>query len=185
MAASTILLFGDSLTAGYRLQADEALPAVVERNLRAKGEDAIVINGGVSGDTTAGGKARLAWMLEKHQPDIVMLALGGNDMLRGLPPETVKANLDAMLATLQQHDVKTVLMAVKVPPNQDAGYTQAFNAIYPELAGEYNVALYPFFLEPLFGQRDYLLDDGVHPNAKGVEYIGGYLADYFIKTGWL
>lgn len=186
MAASTVLIFGDSLTAGYRLQAHEALPAVVEDKLHEKGETEVrVINGGVSGDTTAGGKARLAWMLEKHKPDVVMVALGGNDMLRGIPPETVRANLDAMLQTLKDQQVKTILMAVKVPPNQDATYTQAFNAVYPELAKEYGVVLYPFFMESLFGQTAYLLDDGVHPNALGVEYVAGYLADYLIKTGWL
>lgn len=185
LAASTVLIFGDSLTAGYRLQAEEALPAVVEARLREKGEQVTVVNGGVSGDTTAGGKARLDWMLERHSPDIVMVALGGNDMLRGLPPQTVKENLDAMLRTLKERKVKTILMQVKVPPNQDPGYTQSFNAIYPELAREHGVVLYPFFMEPLFGQTDYMLDDGVHPNARGVEYIAGYLADYLIKTGWL
>lgn len=184
-AASTVLIFGDSLTAGYRLQANEALPAVVEAKLREKGEEVTVVNGGVSGDTTAGGKSRLVWMLDRHKPDVVLVALGGNDMLRGIPPQTVKANLDAMLATLQERGVRTILMGVKVPPNQDAGYTQAFNAIYPQLADEYDVALYPFFLESIFGRSDYMLDDGVHPNAKGVDYVAGYLADYLIKTGWL
>lgn len=184
-AASTVLIFGDSLTAGYRLNADEALPAVVEKKLREKGEEVTVINGGVSGDTTAGGKLRLAWTLGKHKPDVVLLALGGNDMLRGIPPQTVRENLDAMLATLKERNIRTILMAVQVPPNQDPAYTRAFNAIYPELAEEYGVVLYPFFLESIFGQPDYLLDDGIHPNARGVDYIAGYLADYLIKTGWL
>lgn len=184
-ATSTILIFGDSLSAGYRLQASEALPAVVEARLREKGEDVTVVNGGVSGDTTTGGKNRLEWMLDRHNPDIVLVALGGNDMLRGTPPATVKSNLDGMLAMLQSKNIKTILMAVKVPPNQDAAYTQEFNGIFPALAEEYNVALYPFFLESIFGNSDYMLDDGVHPNAKGVAYVAGYLADYFISTGWL
>lgn len=185
-AASTVLIFGDSLTAGYRLQADEALPAVVQAKLHEKGEtDVTVINGGVSGDTTAGGKARLEWTLKKHKPDVVMIALGGNDMLRGIPPQTVQANLDAMLGMLKEQNIKTILMAVKVPPNQDPTYTQSFNAVYPSLAKQYNVVLYPFFMESLFGQTRYLLDDGVHPNAKGVDYVAGYLADYLLETGWL
>lgn len=184
-AASTVLIFGDSLTSGYRLQAKEALPAVVEAKLREKGKKNKVINAGVSGDTTAGGKARLAWTLDRHKPDVVLLALGGNDMLRGIRPQTVRENLDAMLAMLKEREIKTILMGVTVPPYQDPGYTEAFNAIYPQLAKQYNVALYPFFLEAIFEHPDYMLDDGVHPNAKGVDYVAGFLADYLISTGWL
>jgi acyl-CoA thioesterase-1 len=184
-ATSTILIFGDSLTAGYRLQPQEALPAVVERRLKEQQKDVQVINGGVSGDTTSGGVRRLTWMLDRHQPDIVFLALGGNDMLRGVAPDMVRKNLDTMLAELQQRNIKTILMGVTVPPNQDASYSAAFNAVYPNLAKQYNVVLYPFFLESIFGHRDYMLDDGVHPNARGVEYIAEHLADYFLKTGWI
>lgn len=178
-------MFGDSLTAGYRLQAAEALPRVVERNLQARGLDVTVINGGVSGDTTTGGQRRLQWMLDKHRPDVVFVALGGNDMLRGIAPATVRQNLDAMLKLLQERGIRTVLMAVELPPNQDPAYTAQFNAIYPELAAQYGVPLYPFFLKNIFGRGEYMLDDGVHPNAQGVEYIGGHVADYLAGTGWL
>lgn len=184
-AASKLLMFGDSLTAGYRLQKEQALPSVVERELVAKGKSVTVINGGVSGDTTTGGMRRLQWMLDKHSPDVVFLALGGNDMLRGIAPATVKQNLDTMLKLLQDRGIKTVFMAVKLPPNQDPTYSAQFNAIYPDLAAKYNVPLYPFFLEGLFGNKGYMLDDGVHPNAQGVEYIGKHVADYLISTNWL
>lgn len=184
-ATSKIMIFGDSLTAGYRLKASEALPEVLEKKLLAHELDVEVINGGVSGDTTTGGMSRLAWMLDKHSPDVVMVALGGNDMMRGIAPNVVRQNLKWMLKLLASRDIKTILMAVKMPPNQDATYSAQFNAIYPELAEEHNVALYPFFLEGIYGHPDYMLKDGIHPNAKGVDYIAAYLAEYFLKTGWI
>lgn len=183
-ATSRILIFGDSLSAGYRLQANEALPAVVESKMRAAGKEVTVINGGVSGDTTTGGVNRLPWTLNRHEPDVVVVALGANDMLRGVAPDTVRANLDKILTQLSERQIRTVLMAVTVPPNQDAVYAAQFNGIFPALAQQYNVALYPFFLEPIFGHTGYMLDDGVHPNAAGVDYIATYLADYLVQSGW-
>lgn len=184
-ATSRILIFGDSLTAGYRLKANEALPAQLQNKLKAHGLDVEVINGGVSGDTTAGGANRIAWTLKKHKPDVVLVALGSNDMLRAIEPRTVRTNLDSILSTLKERNIRTILMEVKAQSNQDPAYAVTFNAIYPELAQKYNIATYPFFLEAIFGHPDYMLDDGVHPNAKGVDYIAGYLAEYFLKTGWI
>lgn len=175
---------GDSLTAGHRLKSSKTLPVLLEQKLQAHGLDVEVINGGVSGDTTAGGLKRLEWMLEKHQPDLVFVALGGNDMLRALAPAQVEYNLDMMLYTLHQKSIKSILMQVTVPANQDATYAAQFNAIYPKLAQKYNIALYPFFLVPIFGHAEYMLDDGIHPNAMGVEVIATQLADYFLKNGY-
>lgn len=184
-ATSRILIFGDSLTAGYRLKANEALPVQLQNKLKAHGLDVEVINGGVSGDTTASGANRIVWTLDKHKPDVVLVALGSNDMLRAIEPDIVRTNLDSILATLQQRQIKTILMEVKVPVNQDPAYAAKFNAIFPELAQKYNIATYPFFLEAIFGHPDYMLNDGAHPNAKGVDYIASHLADYFLKTGWI
>ncbi|MCH2546377.1 MAG: arylesterase [Alphaproteobacteria bacterium] len=185
LATSKILIFGDSLSSGYRLKAHEALPAVVEHQLLEMGHDIKVINGGVTGETTTGGASRLKWSLDKYQPDIVMIALGGNDMLRGISPKVVRKNIDAMLAMLQERGIKTILMAVKVPPHHDPTYTHDFNSIFPNLAERYGVALYPFFLEAIYAHKDYMLNDGIHPNAQGVKYIAGYLAGYLADTGWL
>jgi acyl-CoA thioesterase I len=184
LAATKLLMMGDSLTAGYRLKSSEALPVVLQEKLIAHGLEAEVINGGVSGDTTAGGHKRLEWMLEKHEPKLVFVALGGNDMLRGIDPAQVEYNLDSILYTLHQKGIKAILMQVTVPENQDATYAAQFNAIFPKLAQKYNIALYPFFLTPIFGHPDYMLDDGVHPNAKGIDYIAAHLADFFLKNGY-
>ncbi len=174
-AATRILAFGDSLTAGFGVAPNQSFPAQLAARLKADGYDVIVDNGGVSGDTTAGGLARLDWTMGDH-PDIVLLELGANDMLRGLAPTEPAANLDAMLAKLKAAKVKVLLLGMRTLTNLGVDYQKAFDGIYPMLAKKYNVPLYPFFLEgvafdPTLNQADML-----HPNPAGVAVIVGRVA---------
>ena len=162
-----ILALGDSLTAGYGLPQAQGFTVQLERALRAKGYDAQVINAGVSGDTTAGGLARLEWALGDN-PDIVVVALGANDTLRALDPAGTRQNLDGILATLKQRNIPTLLVGMFAPPNLGRDYGDRFNAIYPDLAKKYDVPLYPFFLEGVALDRKLNQEDGMHPNAAGV-----------------
>lgn len=166
----TILDLGDSLTAGYGLMPEQAFPARLEAWLRAHGIAARVVNAGVSGDTTAGGLARLDWALA-DKPDLVILALGANDALRGVPPATVRSNLDKMLEKIEATRAKVLILGMLAPPNLGEEYARVFNAIYPELARTHHAALYPFFLEGVAMKRDLNQPDGLHPNARGVEVL--------------
>jgi acyl-CoA thioesterase-1 len=165
-----ILAFGDSLTAGYGLAKEDGFAARLEAALRAKGIEAQVIDGGVSGDTTAGGRARLEWSLA-DAPDVAIVELGSNDALRGLDPAETKANLDWMLTRLAEAKVPVLLAGMLAPRNLGEDYTQAFDAIYPALARQHEVALYPFFLEGVAGEPSLNQEDGIHPNAAGVARI--------------
>ncbi|HLT77038.1 MAG TPA: arylesterase [Ferrovibrio sp.] len=162
-----ILALGDSLTAGYNLPADASFPAQLEKALREKGVQAQVINAGVSGDTTAGGLARLDWALA-DRPTHALVALGANDMLRGLPPEEARANLDRIITRLKQENVKVMLVGMLAAPNLGADYGKRFNPIYPDLAKKHDVPLYPFFLDEVANNPKLNLGDGIHPNREGV-----------------
>jgi acyl-CoA thioesterase-1 len=173
--APQILAFGDSLTAGLGLAESEALPARLEARLRHDGISAKVINAGVSGDTTAGGLARLDWALA-DKPDLVLLELGANDALRGTDPATVRANLDAMIARIQAAGARVLLIGMKAPPNWGEAYERGFDRIYPELAKHHNVPLYPFLLEGVAMDPHLNQADGLHPNERGVAVIVDRLA---------
>jgi acyl-CoA thioesterase-1 len=170
-----ILAFGDSLTAGFGLPPGEGFPEQLQARLRADGVDAHVVNAGVSGDTTAGGLARLDWSLA-DKPDLVILELGANDMLRGVPPETVRANLDKMIAKIKASGAKLLLAGMEASPNWGESYKKEFDRIYPELARTHDVALYPFFLEGVAMKPDLNQPDGLHPNARGVAAVVERLA---------
>lgn len=165
-----IAVLGDSLAAGYGLSAAEAFPAQLEAALHRRGYPVTVINAGVSGDTTAGGLARLAWTLQ-DRPDLVIVELGGNDALRGLPPEEAYANLDAILTRLRQRGVQALLAGMRAPRNLGPEYYTSFDAIYPRLAAAHGIPLYPFFLAGVVGDPALNQADGIHPNAAGVERI--------------
>ncbi|HXQ52074.1 MAG TPA: arylesterase [Stellaceae bacterium] len=172
-----ILALGDSITAGYGLAPQEALPVKLEARLAADGFDAQVINAGVSGDTTAGGLSRLAWALgDKPLPGYAMVELGANDMLRGLDPKEAEANLDQILSRLTDAGVKTLLVGMRAPGNWGRDYQEAFDAIYPKLADKYRVPLYPFLLDGVALDPKLNQGDGLHPNADGVMVIVGRLA---------
>ena len=165
-----IVAFGDSLFAGYGLPQAESYPAQLEVALRARGINARVTNAGVSGDTTAAGRQRLAFVLDAQAqaPALVILELGGNDVLRGLPPAETRANLVAMMDELKRRKIPVLLMGMLAPPNLGAEHRQAFDAIYPALAQQYDAALVPFFLAPVLEKPALLQADRIHPNAAGV-----------------
>ncbi|MBZ9998256.1 arylesterase [Mesorhizobium sp. BH1-1-4] len=165
-----IVGFGDSLMAGYALGPGEGFTDKLQAALRAKGHDVTVANAGVSGDTSSGGLARLDWSV----PDgtqLVILELGANDMLRGVSPDITKRNLDEMLGRLKQRKIAVLLAGMRAAPNLGADYQNAFDAVFPELAAKYGVTLYPFFLDGVAGQPGLQLEDGLHPNAKGVDLM--------------
>jgi len=169
-APITILAFGDSLTAGYGVKFNESFPAQLQMALQAKGHKVQVINAGVSGETTAGGLKRLDWTLQP-KPDAVILELGANDALRGVDPNEPRTNLDKMLALLKSKGVDVLLAGMKAPNNWGADYVKEFDAIYPDLAARYGVALYPFFLEGVALDQRLVQADGLHPTAAGVAEI--------------
>jgi acyl-CoA thioesterase-1 len=169
-----LLVLGDSLTAGYGLPRTEAFPAQLERALRADGIAVTVVDGGVSGDTTAGGLARLQWVLggkPGDHPDAVIVELGGNDVLRGLSPRATEANLDAILSKLNESGLPVLLAGMKAPPNLGVEYRREFDVIYPRLAEQHQALFYPFFLEGVAGVAALNQADGIHPNARGVAEI--------------
>lgn len=165
-----ILALGDSLTAGYGLPADQGFVPQLERALKARGRDVEVINAGVSGDTSAGGRARLDWALA-DRPDVAIVELGANDGLRGLDPAQLHANLDAILTRLAQEGVRVLLTGMLAPPNFGKQYADEFREVYSRLARKHGVAFYPFFLDGVASERRFNQPDGIHPTAEGVGVI--------------
>jgi acyl-CoA thioesterase-1 len=160
--------FGDSLMAGYGLDAGHGFPEKLQAALVAKGHDVVIANAGVSGDTTSGGLARLDWSIAEGT-QIVILELGANDMLRGITPDITRRNLTEMIQRLQARKIAVLLAGMRAAPNLGPDYQAAFDAIYPDLAKQFGVALYPFFLDGVAADRQFLLEDGMHPNAAGIE----------------
>ena len=176
-----LLAFGDSLVAGYGLAEEDGFTARLEAALGDAGYDVEVVNGGVSGDTTAGGVARLDWALF-DRPDMVLLELGANDALRGVDPAVSRANLATMLDRLNADGVPTLLAGMLAPRNWGSDYAAAFDPIYPDLAAEYGVALYPFFLDGVAADPAFNQPDGIHPNAAGVDVIVDGILPYIIDV---
>lgn len=160
--------FGDSLMAGYGLGPGEGFPEKLQAALQAKGHDVVISNAGVSGDTTSGGLSRLDWSVP-DDTDLVILELGANDMLRGVSPEITEKNLDTMMERLKGRGIDIVLAGMLAAPNLGPDYGARFDGIYPALAKKYDVTLYPFFLDGVAGERSYALEDGMHPNAAGID----------------
>lgn len=171
-APVTLLALGDSLTAGYGLPATDSFPSQLQKALQAKGRAVHVVNAGVSGDTSAGGLARLDWALA-DKPQTAIVALGGNDGLRGLDPAKMEANLDAIVTKLQNAGVKVLLAGMEAPPNLGPDYGQAFRGAYARIAERRKVALYPFFLDGVAANPALNQKDGLHPTAQGVAIIVG------------
>ncbi|MBV8653290.1 MAG: arylesterase [Alphaproteobacteria bacterium] len=172
-----IVALGDSLTAGYGLPASEAFPVILQARLAADGVPAMIANAGVSGDTSAGGLARLDWALA-DKPDYVLLELGANDALRGIDPKVTRDNLDKILARLTARGTKVLLLGMKAPRNYGPDYQRDFDAIYPDLAAKYGVPLYPFFLDGVALDPELNQADGLHPNVKGVHIVVDRIAPY-------
>lgn len=170
-----IWAFGDSLAAGYGLPPEQGFTAQLQAALRRQGVTATVRNGGVAGDTAAQGRARLRWGLRGlgATPDLVIVELGANDMLRGLPVDQARANLDAVLVELQRRRIPVLLAGMRAAPNLGPDYIRRFEAMYPALARARRVPLYPFFLDGVAANRTLIQRDGLHPNARGVQVIVG------------
>jgi acyl-CoA thioesterase-1 len=168
-----ILALGDSLTAGYGLPNGQGFVPQLEESLRRNGVRAYVTNAGVSGNTAAQGRARLQWTLDglKRKPDLAIVALGANDMLRGLDPARTRADLDAIMAEFKRREIPVVMAGMLAPPNLGSRYMATYNRIFPDLAREYGAELYPFFLAGVAGDRRLNLPDGVHPNFQGIKVM--------------
>lgn len=168
--AQTILFLGDSLTEGYQLSKEEAFPAIIERALKTKHKDIKVLNGGVSGATSASGMKRLNWY-KKSKPEIMVLALGSNDGLRGIKPAVTEKNLSEIIEKAQKLDMTVILAGMKMPTNMGEPYRTEFENIFPKLAKKYKVKLIPFLLEGVGGVPKLNLPDGIHPNPEGHEVM--------------
>ena len=179
-----VIAFGDSLYAGYGLKQNESLPYDLEKSLRATGINARVVGAGVSGDTTAAGLQRFNFTLDgaKRKPDLVIIGLGGNDLLRGIQPDQTRANLTAMMDELKKRNIDAMLTGMQAPTNLGSTYVDAFDAIYPDLAKEYDAVLYPFYFTGIMDRdtgvvkSNLMLPDNIHPNAEGIDIIVGNLA---------
>jgi acyl-CoA thioesterase-1 len=168
--AIKLVALGDSLTAGYNLPQSAAFPAVLERALKARGHKVEVVNAGVSGDTASGGLQRLDWSVPDGT-DGVIVALGANDMLRGLDPAVTRRALETIVTRLKERGIPVMLAGMYASRNLGADYARRFDSIYRDIAEKHGLVLYPFFLEGVVGDRGLNLPDGLHPNAKGVERI--------------
>lgn len=179
-AGQTIVILGDSLTAGLGLSQEEAYPARLEAKLKAAGQsEVIVVNAGVSGDTSAGGLRRLAWVL-RQKPTHLVVALGANDMLRGLKPEETEKNLTLLIEQIKKAGVKPVLFGMKATANLGAEYRKRFDAIYPRVAKRENIPLLPFLLEGVAMKAELNQADGIHPNSRGQEILAERTAKFLL-----
>ena len=179
-----ILAFGDSLTAGYGLPSGQGFAPQLQAVLRRNGVPAVVTNGGVSGDTAAAGRARLAWTLDGMgaKPDLVIVALGGNDMLRGLPPQRTREEMEAIVAELKKRGIRFMVAGMLAAPNLGRDYGAQFNAIFPDLARKHEAPLYPFFLQGVAGDQRLLLGDRIHPNFQGIKRMVSGIAPVVIEA---
>jgi acyl-CoA thioesterase I len=168
--ACRLAVLGDSLAAGYGVAETEAFPVRLEQALKAHGVDCAVLNAGVSGDTSAGGLARLDWVLA-DQPTHLLVELGGNDALRALPVEELRENINQIIETAKGRGVQVILAGMLAPPNLGRSYTEDFKRVYLDLARAHDVPLYPFFLDGVVLQDGLMQPDGIHPNARGVDVI--------------
>ena len=179
-----ILGFGDSLMAGYNLEEDQGYPERLEAVMRVRGVNARIIDAGVSGDTTAAGLQRIEFVLDNlgETPDLAIVELGGNDLLRGVPVDQTRANLTGIMDALAARDIPVVIMGMRAPPNYGGEFQRTFDGIYPALAEQYDAALVPFFMQPLLADPTLLLPDRVHPTAEGVEAMVAETVDIVIEA---
>lgn len=179
-----ILGFGDSLMAGYQLEEQQGYPEVLEGAMRSRGINARIIDAGVSGDTTAAGLQRIEFVLDNlgETPDLAIVELGGNDLIRGVVPDVSRENLTGILDALAARDIPVIMMGMRAPPNAGPEYQSAFDNMYPELAEQYDAALVPFFMAPLIENPDLLKPDRIHPTAEGVQAMVAATVDDVIAA---
>jgi acyl-CoA thioesterase-1 len=170
-AGQTIVVVGDSLSSGYGIAAEQSWVAMLEDRLRSEGYGYQVVNASIAGDTTAGGLARLPRLLDTHDPDLVVIELGGNDGLRGQPVATLRSNLARMIELSKESGADVVLAGIQIPPNYGPAYTQSLAAVYPELAERFDTPLIEFILEDVALNRELMQADGIHPNAAGQQIV--------------
>lgn len=173
VSADTLLVLGDSLSAGYRMSATAAWPSLLNKKWQKK---PAVVNASISGDTATQGLARLPSLLKQHRPQWVLIELGGNDGLRGFPPQQIEQDLRKIITTVKAADAKPLLMQVRLPANYGRRYTEAFSGIYPALAKEYAIPLVPFFMEQVYLKPEWMQQDGIHPNPAAQPFISGLMA---------
>ena len=179
-----ILAFGDSLFAGYGVGKENSYPAKLQNALRARGINVQITNAGVSGDTSAAGLQRLAFTLDaqEEKPELFILELGGNDLLRGISPDQTRANFVAMLDELKQRDIPVLIMGMRSPPNYGPEYQAEFDGLYGELAREYGAAIVPFWLEAIYENQELFQADRIHPTEEGIETLVGATADQVVDA---
>lgn len=173
--AKTILILGDSLSAGYGIGVAQSWPSLLQQQLEQEKRPYVVANASISGETTAGGRARLDLAMERFKPTLLVLALGANDGLRGLPVAQMRANLQAMIRAAKKAGARVLLVGMKLPPNYGPAYTRDFEAAFVDLAKSENVALVPFLLEPIATDSKAFQADGLHPTAAAQPRILGHL----------
>jgi acyl-CoA thioesterase-1 len=164
--APTVLVFGDSLSAGYGIDVDQSWPALLQSRLESQGYEHRVINASISGETTEGGVTRIARALENFGPELVILELGGNDGLRGFPPDRMKANLQTIIETTKASGAAVIMLGIRIPTNYGPRYTGAFENVYRELADQLSVLWIEFFMEGIALNEELMQEDGIHPNAS-------------------
>ncbi|MGF1748308.1 MULTISPECIES: arylesterase [Vibrio] len=175
--ATSILILGDSLSAGYNMKAEESWPTLLPNLLSTADRPVSVVNGSVSGDTTGNGLAKLPSLLDSHQPDYVLIELGANDGLRGFQPNIVKNNLLQLIRMSEDAGAKVMLMQIRIPPNYGKRYAKMFEAIYPEIAEQSATPLIPFFLEQVITKPEWMMDDGLHPKPEAQPFIAETVAN--------
>ncbi|HHI5409776.1 TPA: multifunctional acyl-CoA thioesterase I/protease I/lysophospholipase L1 [Vibrio metoecus] len=180
VSSKTLLILGDSLSAGYEMPIEQAWPSLLAGALAEKGKTVSVVNGSISGDTTGNGLARLPSLLTQHTPDAVLIELGANDGLRGFPPKTLSTNLATMIEQIQAQNTAVILMQIRIPPNYGKRYSDAFYQVYPSLAQQFSVPLIPFFLEQVIVKPEWMMSDGLHPKPEAQPWIADFVADQII-----
>lgn len=174
--SQTLLILGDSLSAGYNMPIEQSWPSLLPLQLEKLGKVTEVINGSISGDTTGNGLERLPTLLEQHQPNYVLIELGANDGLRGFPPQKINTNLETMFAQIKMANAQPLLMQIQVPPNYGKRYSQAFSSLYPKLSEKHDIPLLPFFLEEVIVKPEWIMKDGLHPKPEAQPWIAEFMA---------
>ncbi|PWC15208.1 multifunctional acyl-CoA thioesterase I/protease I/lysophospholipase L1 [Brenneria roseae subsp. americana] len=175
-AADTLLILGDSLSAGYQMPAANAWPALLNKQWQSRQKGANVVNASISGDTAAQGLARLPALLEQHQPRWVLIELGGNDGLRGFPPQNIEQDLTKIITLVKQANAEPLLMQIRLPTNYGRRYTESFSDVYPRLAKQFALPLLPFFMEQVYQKPEWIMEDGIHPTRDAQPFIADWMA---------
>ncbi|WP_406734546.1 arylesterase [Vibrio scophthalmi] len=181
-SATTLLILGDSLSAGYQMPIEKAWPSLLPNVMDDKGKSLTIVNSSISGDTTGNGLARLPQLLTQYQPHYVLIELGANDGLRGFPPNLIAANLTSIINAIKASQATPILMQIHILPNYGKRYTQAFSDLYPNVAQQQNVSLIPFFLEPILRDNpQWMMSDGLHPKAEAQPWIAEFVSEQLIN----